>query len=250
MSNSYQLKSHPDRILYDHLKCVAESSTKIAKNIYPGIKSSISEDELTRAASIIGATHDLGKATEFFQSYILGNSPPDVLLKSHSLVSSLFASWVFLKDSQISHKYRESLSIASSLVIQGHHGSLKRPTSYLKVLDAFSEKEIFSRQIASLGSLKEVNDISVALGLGSFDQFVKSWENHIFDLGKKLIKSSNHIRNLDDAREPYFLINLLYSIFTHLLARNYLEGNNQYTNLNTKYTICVVIGMANLVYVT
>jgi CRISPR-associated endonuclease/helicase Cas3 len=211
MSSSFRLKSHPNRILYDHLKCVAESSHRIISDLYPKLKTSVLYEDLQKCSFIIGATHDIGKATGFFQSYLFGKTPDNTLLKSHSMISSMYASWILMNDPQITKENRDFLSLASGIAIQGHHGSLKRPTNYLKGLGTFYDQEIFSKQMDTLSELKEIRTITNNLGLESFDQFAKSWQEYFFELRKKLIKSSWCVRNFDDWREPYFLINLLYS---------------------------------------
>ena len=131
MSNSYQLKSHPDRLLYHHLKSVASLAKRYVEEIFPKITTDISFADLAETAFITGATHDIGKGTTFFQDYMLGHVKIDPLLKSHSMISSLYCSWCIHNNSKISDNHRDFLAVASALAIQGHHGSLKRPTSYL-----------------------------------------------------------------------------------------------------------------------
>jgi hypothetical protein len=73
MSNSYQLKSHPDRLLYHHLKSVASMTKSIAEEIFPKISADISLADLAEASFVLEATHDIDKGTIFFQDYILGH---------------------------------------------------------------------------------------------------------------------------------------------------------------------------------
>ena len=160
MSNSYQLKSHPSKTLYKHLESVSSLIKKTIEEAYPKISTNIPLSDLMRTAFVTGATHDIGKGTRFFQNYMLNHTDIDPLLKSHSMISSLYCSWIILNDLTISDRYRHFLVMASSLAIQGHHGSLRRPTSYLKGLDNFDEKEIFSRQIKAFENINELERIS------------------------------------------------------------------------------------------
>lgn len=66
-SSSFRLKSHPDKLLVDHLHRVGELSKKTVADKSLNIDDA---DLLKNAAYLIGITHDLGKATRFFQDYI------------------------------------------------------------------------------------------------------------------------------------------------------------------------------------
>ena len=73
------------------------------------------------------------------------------------MISSIYCSWLILNDNEISDGSRIFLALASSIVIQGHHGSLKNRGTYLTNLQHFKREEIFSRQIESLrqGNIEE-----------------------------------------------------------------------------------------------
>src|SRR5207245_7995734 len=106
MSSSYQLKSHPNKILYEHLKSVALSAKRIVEETYWKISTNVSISDLTQAAFVTGATHDIGKGTTLFQNYMLNHtSDIDPILKSHSMISSLYCSWVILHHPGISHRH-------------------------------------------------------------------------------------------------------------------------------------------------
>jgi CRISPR-associated endonuclease/helicase Cas3 len=88
MSSSYQLKSHPNKLLYDHLRSVSLLTERRVEEVCSEISTNISREDLKRVAFIVGATHDIGKGTTFFQRYMLNHEIVDPLLKSHSLISS------------------------------------------------------------------------------------------------------------------------------------------------------------------
>jgi CRISPR-associated endonuclease/helicase Cas3 len=184
----------------------------IVEEIFP-VTTNISLADLAVAAFVTGATHDIGKGTTFFQDYMLGHMKIDPLLKSHSMISSLYCSWCILDNPKISDSHRDLLAVASALAIQGHHGSLKRPTSYLRNgLDVFDDKEIFARQIKAFQKIDEIENISQSLGLRSFVEFTKNWNPYFYEFSKILLKSPFFIqKEFPDLKEPYFMINLLYS---------------------------------------
>src|SRR5919198_5773804 len=210
MSNSYRLKSHthPDKLLFEHLKSVGFATQQKIENVFPKIHTNIELNDLARTAFIIGASHDIGKGTAFFQKYLLSPSDQDVtfnpLLKSHSLISSLYCSWVVFNDNRISENCREFLAMASSLVIQAHHGSLKLPTSYIQMLDDFYDRNIFLQQINAFDSIDELERISKNLDLCSFTKFTQIWEAHYNDLCQCIVFPPRVIDKIfRDSREPY-----------------------------------------------
>ena len=93
-SYSFKLKSHPDKRLVDHLRRVGQLSRKTVRDKSLNIDD---KDLLTDAAYLIGVTHDLGKATKFFQEYIIETDERKKrALKAkdtthHGLLSAFFA---------------------------------------------------------------------------------------------------------------------------------------------------------------
>src|SRR4051812_41587484 len=98
MSYFYQLKSHPNRILLSHLYSVAILSSKNMNSIYPQLNIGIKKEDIVRTSYITGASHDVGKGTSFFQCYLNGEYNGDQMLKSHSMISSLYSFWTVLND--------------------------------------------------------------------------------------------------------------------------------------------------------
>jgi CRISPR-associated endonuclease/helicase Cas3 len=210
----YQLKSHPpDRLLKDHLQRVAKATQRTIGNLLlDNVSTTIHHKDLIRTAYTIGACHDVGKGTQFFQTYLLDDKAKiDPYLKSHSMISSLYCSWIILNDSTISTTNKEFLALAASIVIQGHHGSLKSRTKYLSNLDYFYENNIFSMQIESFKVHEEEMETitTLDLGLKSFREFCRLWQEHLFNFQQKIVLLQNFI--FEDKMEPYFTINMLFS---------------------------------------
>lgn len=94
LSYSYKLESRPGQLLIDHLKNTAFLCSRVREK-----KLSVSQEEsefLSETAWRIGFTHDLGKATKYFQDYLQEkNEKRRLSLKNkdethHSFLSSLF----------------------------------------------------------------------------------------------------------------------------------------------------------------
>src|SRR5690242_7488586 len=101
MSYFYQLKSHPNRLLLGHLYSVATLASKNMGSIYPQLNINIKKEDITRTSFITGALHDIGKGTCYFQCYLNGEYHGDPMLKSHSMISSLYSLWAILNDGNI-----------------------------------------------------------------------------------------------------------------------------------------------------
>jgi CRISPR-associated endonuclease/helicase Cas3 len=195
--------------------------------------------DLIRTAYIAGACHDIGKGTSYFQQYLLNEMNFDPLLKSHSLISSLYSSFVISSDPKISNENRDFLILASSLAIQGHHGSLKRPTKFLEGISFFDDKRLFLQQIESFQNIQEMEIISKNLKIYSFSKFINEWETFFFKFGKILLNSRKILKNIKDYREPYFLVNTIFSslldadrldVSSISIKRNSLINNYSITN--------------------
>ena len=211
--SSFQLESRPGELLHDHLRAVAGSAQQIFNNVNDKITTRIQLSDLRKIAYWMGATHDIGKGTRYFQDYLnhIQSSDPDFqLLKSHSYISSLYCSWI-IQNSNIPSDVKDFLQTSAALGLQGHHGSLKFPNTYLDRLTDFFNKKIFERQINSF-VVNELEAISQSLGLPSFRDFSQNWEDAFTDLGRKLMNMDQILNNFPIQNEPYFITNLLFSI--------------------------------------
>lgn len=132
-SCSYKLESRPGQLLVDHLTRTAHLCSQIRKrSLTFG-----AEDEtefLADVAWLIGYTHDLGKATTYFQEYL---KEEDEKKKSslknmdethHSLLSSLFTynivSDYISSKGLLDHATYGYFPILSFLIVKRHHGNL------------------------------------------------------------------------------------------------------------------------------
>jgi CRISPR-associated endonuclease/helicase Cas3 len=119
MSYSYNLKSHPNKGLVDHLKNVGRLSKEI-------LDSKRIEDKaiLGKVASLIGVTHDFAKATTFFQDLL--NRGERSLYARHSSLSSLLTYQVvrgYLSTIDRLDEFRW-LPVIAWVVVRRHHGNI------------------------------------------------------------------------------------------------------------------------------
>jgi CRISPR-associated endonuclease/helicase Cas3 len=225
---SFRLKSHPDKRLVDHLRRVGQLSRKTVTD-----KSLNKEDKdlLTDIAYLIGVTHDLGKATKFFQEYIIEtDEKKKKSLKAkenthHGLLSAFFTYAVIKEYLSKSERKRDLLvdflPIISFLVVKRHHGNLLNALDEISEVDAESEKilKVANEQIASMEKDKaEINEIlstlilegriSLKVDIDNIISFVL--QNVSEEIGwkeKRLVRQLNKKTDL----YPYFITQFLYS---------------------------------------
>lgn len=198
-SFNFSLFSHPNQLLVDHLHGV----TDIALNLYKNsVKSA--NPEFCDALFKICMAHDFGKATSFFQDYMLAiklkTNKTFGIEKSHALVSALFAYW------WVPEKYK----MLAYLTIKRHHGSIDDFAN-----ESISEDDLLliRKQVNNIYNFSK-NEIEQIYGidLKEFVNFIDNDDDEIddffFNIGKK--------SNLDNM----FLLNEIYS---YLLSGDKLQ---------------------------
>lgn len=116
--------SHPGVLLLEHLKAVA---AKCKKTITSLTLQAEYQQILADLAFICGAFHDLGKATYYFQTYIISEGKTILGPKNHSLISSLFVkeiSRIYLSKTGLPQFEQELFSHFCFIAVKRHHGSL------------------------------------------------------------------------------------------------------------------------------
>jgi CRISPR-associated endonuclease/helicase Cas3 len=152
MCYSFKLNSHPEVLLKEHLEHVAEEAR--VKIRTKNLRFSIDKDILEEVAFLMGLSHDIGKATSYFQEYIhsieRGKVPCiDKEKKSHGLLSALFG--YILVENYLEKQVQKSdlLDYLPSLAftaIKRHHGNLE---------DIFKEFDYSNQRLKSERKLIE-----------------------------------------------------------------------------------------------
>ncbi len=231
------LKSHPDKLLKDHLFNVGKYC-KDALSLKRLKIENIDFDVLQNVAYLIGVSHDFGKATSYFQNYINETDETKrVKLKNkpethHGVVSSIFTYYVLREylstKNLLDKKYYEYLPVIGFLVVKRHHGNLQNADD--EVIFDEEDKEILERQITSINfeELNEIYDFLLSrididfdcnlvkdkiLHSESVDIYGKqeSRKDYEKDLSRE---EKRRIRNIDEEHTLffYFIAILLYSI--------------------------------------
>lgn len=131
---------------------------------------------------LIGASHDVGKATRYFQEYLLSGTSTNPLLKSHSALSSVYAYYAASQKNLGSF-----LPICALLVIQAHHGKLQPRLSVAPKL--FGYRSLIRKQVATVDHKSEMDEILGKMNLPTFSEFSREIINdEIFmKIGKDIL---------------------------------------------------------------
>ncbi len=212
MSSSFKLKSHPDKLLIDHLRNVGGLSKDIVSSKHIEHKTILSD-----LAYLIGISHDFGKATTFFQNML--ESEKKTKYARHSYVSSLLGYHLTRNYLCSIHRLEEFWHIPAIawIVIKRHHGNIHNLRGPLdaeaSTLNDPNEKEIIEKQIQDIlaNNILEVKEIYKEI-LGDFDfqQFIdriKGLDEFTGEIRKGLVKICRE-KNI----EHYFYIMFFYSV--------------------------------------
>jgi len=241
MSYSFKLKSHPSKLLRDHLKQVGKISSDIIKS-----KKIKGREFYSKIAYLIGISHDFGKGTSFFQ---LAVENGDKSINSHhSFLSAAFGYYLIkeylIRKSTIKKEEYKFVPLITWIVILKHHGNLTNIKDELNTigsenLKSNEEFEAAKRQIEDIKSnnLEEIKyiykDLLDESGfrdlLPLIDNFIINHE--LYELLSEIYKTYKYNlldnKNIDVRDEfalhPYFLTLSLYSA---LLDADKLDASN------------------------
>ena len=221
-SFSYKLESRPGQLLVYHLTNTAEICSKVKDVSFSfGVKGDT--DLISQVAWLIGYTHDLGKATRYFQEYINeDDESKKALLKNkdethHSLLSSLFT-YRIIKDyishtTQSDHSIYRFLPVLSFLIVKKHHGNPINLKDEILSLSGISNP------------LRVIVDQLASIEADEFDRILQNCPHIHFDLDI-FVSGIEHLVNEEIRKEEkrkwrnyckkstldiYFLFQFLYS---------------------------------------
>lgn len=207
------LYSHPDKLLEMHLLNVANDTANILETSLSAEKWFTQKSTIVNLGYIIGLTHDLGKATPFFQEHLFKGR--DGRETRHSALSSLFTIKIvehFLSKTDLDPALKSFLQVETFLLVKDHHTDLD---NFLNQLLPFND--IVKLQIDSLDDDK-LQKVLTNAGIDKYypQQISKDLIMHWFDefqtteLRKLRIELQVRPMKLDSPA-LYLLNNLLFS---------------------------------------
>ncbi|MCF6158373.1 MAG: CRISPR-associated helicase Cas3' [wastewater metagenome] len=203
---SSNLYSHPGRFLEEHLIGVAHLS-----ELFLNEKPAKIKEQFHHISRIIALTHDIGKATSYFQKYLIAGEEEKKSLKNkketnHSLFSSV-CTYYLTKEL----KSAEIYPFFAFLTVRRHHGNL-RDVMDDAIFDE-EDRKLLYKQLESIntGSLSILGKRLFEAGLPMVlnNKIISLW---IDDFVHESGYIRKYLRKMNDEVSHYININFLYSL--------------------------------------
>lgn len=219
------LLSHPGKLLLDHLKNVFLIGDCILMQKKTEFES-FSEHDIRQLNKLNLLTHDLGKATSYFQDYIRNlddNTQKNDERKRHGLLSGVLSFKIVNAVMK-----NEILAFLSYMVVSKHHGELDDFTNFISVISGDEKnKTLLKLQFESIdkGKLQEViTRLGIDFDILSYT--VDEFENDIdYITSRKVRKKVKELMGF----EIFLLIDYLFSL---LIFSDKLEAIYNSENMN------------------
>lgn len=205
----FKLKSHPDRLLYEHITGAAglalEQFDK-ARFQFSGFNT----DDLCSVVQTTALFHDFGKASVYFQKYIGSTdksySTDQRVLQRHGLISALITFGI------LADRFPDNLILAAFgfIIVRRHHGDLEAYRNLLTVSDddlLLCRKQAVNIDYIEYAEIVRVNGYADYLNDKFLSDFLDKFQN-----GK--YRKFRTVRRLNEGFgiEHYFVLDLLYSL--------------------------------------
>ncbi|MDG6922909.1 MAG: CRISPR-associated helicase Cas3' [Nitrososphaerota archaeon] len=190
MSSYQPLRARPDRLgnrylLDEHLLNVQKKAECILREVVmnsSSMEGKVDLDVSTRCTlvSIIAGSHDIGKASRYFQDFICPPYRNSGKKKAHGPLSALYAFFV-TKRLMSSHSKVNIISTLAAMCVFAHHGKLSSPSEVSRSL--YSVRDIISEQMESIGGerLPDLDRVCRSLGFPPFSEFSHVWKEELRD---------------------------------------------------------------------
>lgn len=200
--SSNQFFSHLGIYLKDHLNDVGSLCRGYVEHC------GITDEDVVRAAELIGRGHDFAKYTEFFQDH-LANKRVSGDLSNHSTLSAIFASWAVGRELE-----DPFLAAVAFLCVSCHHGHLKNFDDLYLISKKLRQPIIFEQIRSIKKNLSAISSEFEEIGLPKGREFVENFGNCLSEVEETLKRSVGLMRFRWDDEERwrnYFITLLLYS---------------------------------------
>jgi CRISPR-associated endonuclease/helicase Cas3 len=204
--SSFNLFSHPDKTLREHLTKVSDLSLLSVKNRRPDFSSvGIDDKTLEIIVKSIALSHDFGKSTKYFQNYlsesINSGKKRGGPLTGHGLISAVFCWYITGKEIgkyfSPDEKTLQLIRYISYQVVKKHHGDLGDIQNELNDLN--KDNEFLTKEQLGSIDLKSVyvlydglfQEEDINYFFENFDAILKDFSKGRGKFGTYLKKSGN-----------------------------------------------------------
>ncbi len=217
--------SHPGKLLNDHLEQVANSCVIKFNRTKHNLSDFFPTKIWEKLVWLIGFSHDIGKATKYFQNYLFeSNKEKKIVLKnqpetSHSLLSAVIAFWIL--EQFVKGKNNSLFSLMPFyifLIIKRHHGNIRNVIPSREANNELdSNTDFLDKQFTGIDKdplaifFHRINDkLDLELEVNKFPKQIKDYyKTEIRRKTKNLFKYSE--KKID----YYLIFQFLYSILLH-----------------------------------
>lgn len=219
-----KLQSHPGKPLNLHLLRVATNCKNLLNSKKLNFSDYLDTEILSKLAYLIGATHDFGKATKYFQEY-LSERDEDRKKKlkaqpetKHGLLSAIFTYYVvknFIKKQGFVDAPYSLLPILSFLIVKRHHGNLRNGLDEINnVHEILKDKKWGGILRSQLNSIDEAEMINILEHIVADSEVFTNFKEKFPDVLKEIDKEYTALLRLKRKNTIffYFLTLFLYSI--------------------------------------
>lgn len=218
-----EIISHPGKPLIKHLREVARYCAKTigGKHLSVGIDI----DVLKKLGFILGAVHDIGKATRNFQTYIKSKGKKVIQPKHHALISAYLARQIatqYLASTDLSEFDKKLLPYFVFTSVKRHHGHILNFDFELESLDSKeSDLKILVNNFYDTEVQAILNELLKEIGLvynwEDFKSYMHSLEDVFTEFGEfSMLEFPENFEGLSNlTKAGYFYLHQLF--FSSLL---------------------------------
>jgi len=232
------LYSHPRKLLRTHLLNVASNVKNILETALP--ESYPYKEVVCGTGYLIGLTHDLGKATQYFQEHLFGHRNDNRTY--HAKLSSLFTFYIvkaYLDKTDIAENQKALLEVIAMAVVRHHHGDLDDIDRTLDGFDDDTLKQIQALDEQTLSKLLQEISIYQWYDKPIDVKTIIEWQQEFND--SYYFELQDAIYDvLDEHNTPdyYMLTNLLFSALaeadkTDAVNNEFVLATNAIVDTNT-----------------
>jgi CRISPR-associated endonuclease/helicase Cas3 len=213
--------SHPGKPLVYHLNEVAQSCKRIMSERHWLQNSPVSQEIMRDVAYLCGSFHDLGKATTFFQHYLLSEKHEVLGPKNHALISSLFVREVvkaYLSKTELEPWIQELISTFAYTATRRHHGGLNNLEDEVELAEKSKELEEIIDAFLDVNAQEIISfflpDVNLTYDFQVFKGYIKSkkYVNELFDFYDDELKHGDYEDIVFSQKIQFFYLHqLLYS---------------------------------------
>ncbi|GAB6137789.1 CRISPR-associated helicase Cas3' [Halanaerobaculum tunisiense] len=214
--------------LYIHLKNVAEKSRNKIRGKDLDLSSIIKKDKLVKISYLIGVAHDFGKATTFFQNYLIHGEKHE--LSHHGLISALFGYLLVDK-----HFDDEIFAMIAYMVIKRHHGNLESPLEEPRDILYETQDQLKNIKDNTKDNVKKIyNELLTEVDFEVEELFTElseiiAKEDELIDKFEEIIWFDDMFEAGENKTIELFLItNLLYSVVIDTDKKDAARVDNSY----------------------